>query len=332
VNNVFIGNYVIKNMLTLPDFKQKQILFINSKNYKISKIKFINDNICLSENDKIVNRVSCHNIFMVFVIGDCSFTSVFIRKCKNYGVSIILLNSNFKPYAKIISKAEGNYLLREKQYSIKNELEIARKIIFIKISNQAALLKHKNINNVADELDEYKKSAILAKTSNDLLGVEGSASKLFFKNYFEEIGWQKRMPRSRIDIQNLLLDNGYTILFNFIDALLSSYGFDEYKGFYHKLFFQRKSLVCDIIEPFRCIIDKQLLKSYNLGQINEKDFKFIDGQWILLIKNRNKYLDIFTKAIMDQKENIFIFTRNFYYYIMNKSEFPDFNIQQSKLP
>ena len=52
------------------------------------------------------------------------------------------------------------------------------------------------------------------------------------------------------------MDIGYTYLFNFIDALLRLYGFDTYLGFYHKEFYQRKSLVCDVVEPFRCIIDK----------------------------------------------------------------------------
>ena len=58
--------------------------------------------------------------------------------------------------------------------------------------------------------------------------------------------------------------------FNCMDSLLRLYGFDTYKGFYHKLFFQRKSLACDVMEPFRCVIDKQILKAFNLGQIDEK--------------------------------------------------------------
>jgi CRISPR/Cas system-associated endonuclease Cas1 len=28
------------------------------------------------------------------------------------------------------------------------------------------------------------------------------------------------------------------------------------------------------MEPFRCIVDKVILKAYNLKQIDEKDFKF----------------------------------------------------------
>jgi CRISPR-associated protein Cas1 len=62
---------------------------------------------------------------------------------------------------------------------------------------------------------------------------------------------------------------------------LRLYGFDVYKGFYHKLFFNRKSLASDIMEPFRCVIDKALLKAFNLKQINEKDFKIVDGRYVL---------------------------------------------------
>lgn len=72
------------------------------------------------------------------------------------------------------------------------------------------------------------------------------------------------MPRTRADIPNLLMDIGYTFIYNFVEANLNLYGFDIYKGFYHQLFFERKSLVCDLVEPFRCLIDKQIRKMYNL--------------------------------------------------------------------
>jgi len=101
------------------------------------------------------------------------------------------------------------------------------------------------------------------------------------------------------------MDIGYTFLFNFVDGIICLYGLDTYIGFYHKLFFQRKSLTCDLIEPFRCIIDKQILKSYHLHQIDYKDFKKEKGSYFLYNKERDKYLEIFSEAIMDKKEEIF---------------------------
>jgi CRISPR-associated protein Cas1 len=313
-------------MLSLPDFREKQILFVQGKDIEKDKIKFSNENICLTREGKIENQVSSHKIFAVFIIGDCSLTTVLIRNCQKYGVSLFLLKNNFETYGRVISTAEGNYLLREKQYCLKNELEIAQKIISNKLDNQIFLLEQGKKESAAEYLKGLKRKISFIKNSQDLLGLEGCASKFFFQNYFEELGWFKRMPRTKIDIANTLLDLGYTLLFNFIDSSLGIYGFDTYKGFYHKLFFQRKSLTCDLVEPFRAIIDKQLLKSYHLGQINKKDFKFIKGRCHISYENQRKYLELFSRAIMDNKERFFSYVRDFYYFIMQGSEFPMFQI------
>lgn len=313
-------------MLSFPDFKEKQILFITGKDVERNKIKFSNDNICLTKYDQIENQVSCHKIFALFIIGDCSLTTVLIRNCKKYGISLFLLKNNFEVYGKVISIAEGNYLLREKQYFFKNDLEVAKRIISNKIANQIFLLKQLNNQIAVDYLYNLKIKINSVLNNQDLLGLEGCASKYFFQNYFNDIHWFKRMPRTKVDIPNLLLDLGYSLLFNFIDSLLGIYGFDTYRGFYHKLFFQRKSLTCDLIEPVRSLIDKQLLKSYHLNQINKKDFKFTKNKYILSYQNQRKYIEIFSESIMRNKEKLFLYIRDFYYFIMNDSEFPIFQI------
>ncbi len=313
-------------MLSLPDFKEKQILFVAGKDVEKDKIKFSNDNICLIREGRIENQVSCHKIFALFVIGDCSLTTVLLRNCQKYGVSLFLLKNNLETYGRIISTAEGNYLLRMKQYSLKNELEIAQKIISNKLANQILLLRQSKKQSAADYLNGLKNKISSVTDNQHLLGFEGCASKFFFQNYFEEVGWFKRMPRTKIDIPNLLLDLGYSILFNFIDSLMGLYGFDVYKGFYHKLFFQRKSLTCDLVEPCRALIDRQLLKAYHLGQIDKKNFKFIKRQYLLSYESQRKYLEIFSEVIMDNKEKLFLFVRDFYYFIMNGSDFPIFQI------
>lgn len=313
-------------MLSLPDFKEKQLLFIRGAEIK-DKIKFTNENICFLKDGKIENQVSCHKVFILFIIGECSLTTALIKKCHKYGVSIFLLNDNLATYSRIISLAEGNYLLRMRQYNLANELNMAKNLVLNKIQNQIFLLEKTKENNKLSYLDGVKNKITSAKTEKELLGIEGSAGKFFFENYFSEIGWYKRMPRVKADIVNYLMDLGYTILFNFIDSMLGIYGFDAYKGFYHKLFFQRKSLACDLVEPFRSIIDKQILKSYHLNQVNEKDFKFIGGRYSASYENQRKYLKIFSENIMDHKEEIFCYVRNFYYFIMNNSEFPYFEIK-----
>lgn len=313
--------------MSLPDFREKQILFISARKTDLSKVRFSNDNICFTVDEEIEDQVSCHKIFAIFIMGDCSLTTVFVRNCKKYGISIFLMNRNFQTYAKIISSADGNYLARQKQYATneKDNLISAQKLVCNKIKNQISLLKALKLETQA--LSDLEQKIKETSSFNDLLGIEGAASKVFFKNYFSKIGWYRRLPQAKVDITNLLMDIGYTFLFNFVDGMVGIYGLDSYVGFYHKLFFQRKSLSCDLMEPFRCIIDKQILKSYNLEQINEKDFKVVRGNYRMDMKGRDKYLEIFATAIMNNKESIFRYVRDYYYHIMNGADFPIFKIK-----
>lgn len=267
-------------MQYLNDFLQKQVLFIFPKENNINKIHFHNENIRLLENDKPINQISCHNILAIFIVGEISITSVLLKKLQSFGISIFFMNYNFDVKASLNSNAEGNYILRQKQYSIENDLIIAKHIVKNKITNQLILMN----NNLSKSVYFQKKKELInkinqAKNHQKLLGIEGSLSKEYFSMIFDKLPWKNRLPRTKHDILNYLLDIGYTILFNIVDAELRLFGFDTYKGYYHKLFFQRKSLTCDMVEPFRCIIDKQIISSYNLHQINNNDFIFKNGRY-----------------------------------------------------
>ena len=270
-------------MISLPDFKEKQILFIKAEWGERASVRFLNDNIVFMKNGKVANKASCHKVFAVFVIGDTAITTGLLKKGLQYGVSFFFLKNNFELYAPFLASAEGNYLLRMKQYSLtdKDEFLMAKNLVKNKIANQLALLAETEKLKDFKELEKSILNQIEATTdSQQLLGLEGNMSKQFFPMYFSSIKWRRRSPRTKQDIPNFLMDIGYTFLFNFIEALLKLHGFDTYKGFYHKLFFQRKSLACDIMEPMRCLIDKQILKSYNLKQIKDDDFKIEGGKYV----------------------------------------------------
>mgnify|MGYP000858161983 CR=1 FL=1 len=321
-------------MLTFPDWKQKQIVFIQTEREAKNQLFFRNENLVYEKDGVIINQASCHRIVAVFIIGDFTFTSSLVKECRKRAVSLFLLGLNFSVYGSIVSKAEGNYLLRNLQYNTPTEREFifAKLLIKNKIQNQFRLMCSLDRDLSEGEYVKLLDSVNLAKDYEALLGLEGNFSRIFFNQYFAEIDWSRRMPRVKPDIPNFLLDLGYTFLFNIIDALLSLFGFDTYKGVYHKLFFQRKSLTCDLVEPFRCIIDRQLLKSYHLKQISEKDFKFIGGRYTLSYDKSQKYSKIFMEAIMDEKESLYIFVQQFYRAFMNgRDAFPAFNISNKKV-
>ena len=319
-------------MLSLPDFREKQIIFIDA--YDKKEIKFRNDNLLIQEGGQTVNQIPFANIFTIFIVGEVTLTSILIKKAISHGVMLVLSNNNLSVYAVIGGETEGNFLLREKQYSDKNNLEKSKHIIKNKIANQVFLLKKKRKKTEDEKIAIQQCKNILQKVrevqnAQELLGFEGNAAKIFFSSYFQPFKWFGRKPRTKFDEVNVLLDIGYTYLFNFIDANLRLYGFDTYKGFYHTFFFQRKSLVCDLVEPFRCIIDQALLKAFNLRQFDKNDFEIRKNQYHIKRGCGKKYTRIFLEAIMSNKEEIFIYIQKYYRNIIKEGDdHPTFNLEK----
>ena len=115
---------------------------------------------------------------------------------------------------------------------------------------------------------------------------------------------------------NTLLDMGYTILFSYVDAIVSLYGFDKYVGVLHRQFYMRKSLICDLVEPFRCIIDNQIKKSINLLQFKEEDFELLNEKWCLKYCKSSQYASVFLQGINEYKVEIYTYIRDFYRSMM----------------
>ncbi len=305
-------------MLSYPDFLEKQVLFIESEDVK--HLRLANSNLVIEnlESEKCL-QVPLAKVFALFLVGNGSFTSAFLKAVSENGIMIFFLNGNFRTYASFGAQTEGNTLLRKRQYFLSEGecLEISKKLIFLKITNQKALItpirgKDEEEKNGKKMLEDLLKKVETIQNKESLLGIEGNASKIFFNVYFKEMNWHGRKPRTKYDIPNTLLDVGYTLLFNFLEAHLRLYGFDLYSGVYHQFFYERKSLVCDIVEPFRCIIDASLRKAWNLKQIDEKDFEIFQNQYCLSWKRSHTYAKIFLEGIMEQKEEIFKFVQAFY--------------------
>jgi len=320
-------------MLQFPDFDEKQVLFIES--FDTKNINFENENLVIKDWNIIKTKVSLYKIFAIFLIWETTITSVLIRKFQDFSITLIMLKKNLDPYLVIWNHTEWNFVLRKKQYEKTDEemLEIAKNIVFLKTQNQLNLLKSIREKSDFTKKDIEKVKEIILKIESvenyeSLLWFEWNVSKIFFWNYFWPIGWQRREPRTKRDIQNLLLDIWYTYLFHFIEALLRLYWFDNYYWVYHRVWYARKSLALDLMEPFRCIIDKELLKSYNLKQVNNKDFKFQNWAYILPWENSKKYSSIFLKAIMENKKEMFYFIKEYYkYFIKWRDYFPNFEIK-----
>lgn len=314
-------------MLSEPDFIEKKILVVFTHNGE--KISFKNDNIIvLDEEKQIKKQMSCYRLFAIFIVGGISLTSGIISRSKKFGFSIVLFTTSFKVYSTINFSLEGNTLLRRKQYITDKEIEIANQIIINKIQNQKDILKKLRDKDVQDGIENLEENIERLKNNNynsyEIMGLEGTSAKVYFNRLFKNYNWNGRQPRIKRDKINLLLDISYTILFNYIEAILNIYGFDIYKGNLHKEFYKRKSLVCDMVEPFRPIVDYKLRKMINLNQIDNYKYVIINNQYQLNWQESAKFVSAILEEILKYKICIFRFIQQYYRWFMKDKDICDF--------
>ena len=319
-------------MLSSQDFSKKQIVFVFFNQGE--KLSFSNDNFVVKDKDgKIKFQTTCYRLFLVYAVGHGTITSGLIQRSRKFGFSIVLMNQNLRPYQTVGSVLEGNTKLRRLQYG-NDSLDIARHLTRNKIINQQSLimaLRNKNEmqKEAIDHLRLYAENVDKAESVHELMGTEGAASRVFFANYFNNVCWKRREPRTKSDMVNALLDIGYTILFSIVEALLNCYGFDIYQGVMHTNFYMRKSLVCDLIEPFRCIVEETIRKAINLKQCREEDFYTDNGRFVLRWEKNAYYISWLASPIVERRTEIHRYIQTYYRAFMKQKsidQFPMFYI------
>lgn len=323
-------------MFTHKDIEMRTIFVVNCIERKRC-LRVSNGELMLEEVDadkkKTLTKFPFQKLLALFIVGHITITTPLIEKCKKYGIAMVVMKPNLRPVFYWENSAEANYLLRKRQFTLEaDDISIARCIVRNKLQNQKSLLvktrkKDSVTTEAINQCDLALGSLLTVEDSNQLMGVEGTVARSFFAAYFQEYNWQGRHPRMKCDVMNVTLDIGYTILFNFIESFVRMFGFDLYVGVYHRLWFKRKSLVCDLMEPFRCLIDHATLLAYNRRQFSASDFSLIKQEYRLKYEKCAAYYKVFYDALIPRKMDIFKYVQQYYRCFMGcKSvrEYPTF--------
>ncbi len=324
-------------MFTHKDIEMRTIFVVNCIEHDRS-LRVSNGELMLEETDdnnkkKTLTKFPFQKLLALFIIGHITVTTPLIEKCKRYGVALVVMKPNLRPIFFWANSAEANYLLRKRQYEFKlDDLTVAKVVIYNKVVNQkAALLKTRKKDATTSEAVKHCFAAMNTIPDiydyNQLMGLEGIIAKTFFAAYFQNLNWHGRHPRMKTDAINVTLDIGYTILFNFMESFIRMFGFDLYVGIYHRLWFKRKSLVCDLIEPFRCIIDHATLLAFNRKQFSDKDFTLVKQEYRLKYEKCADYYKVFYDALISHKMDFFLFVQQYYRCFMgckSAKEYPRF--------
>jgi CRISPR-associated protein Cas1 len=195
-----------------------------------------------------------------------------------------------------------NVMLRIRQTTAaaRGQLDAPRRMIAGKIRNCRVLLRRNGDDAVARRVAQLAALADQAEQTEDaasLLGIEGTAARLYFEAFPSLLTGAARLPgpgftglrnrRPPTDAVNCLLSFCYSLLTKEMLAACLAVGFDPYIGLYHRPRFGRPALALDLAEEFRPLLaDSTVLTCVNNREIGPSDFLVRAGAVTLTAEGR----------------------------------------------
>lgn len=224
------------------------------------------------------------DISQVNITGNVQISAQMLRECFRREIPVLW----FSYGGWFLGLAEGlpskHVNLRRLQLGAGDVVALRFATVFIegKIRNCRTLLRRNTRQRDESTLIALKKladQAAHARSVESLLGIEGAAARLYFKEFstmlrpdlgFDFDGRNRRPPTDPV---NCLLSFVYGLLVKDLTAVAYGVGFDPYIGFLHQPRFGRPALALDLAEEFRPLVgDSVVLQVINNGEVTLRSF------------------------------------------------------------
>ena len=238
-----------------------------------------------------------------------SISSYLLKELADNKINIIFCDDKHNPYGELqpfySRHNSSKKILEQVKWTNKEKDLVWQAIVKNKILNQALLLK-KIKSKQHDLITSYIKEVTIGDKTNR----EGHAAKVYFNSLFG-----KSFVRGNNDKINASLNYGYAILLSTVSKEIVNNGYLTQLGIHHKNEFNPYNLACDLMEPFRIIIDSFVY--YNKDKELDSNFK-LD---IINIFN-NTYT--FNNKKYTLKDIIGLYVKNTLDIFNNNKEYKDF--------
>jgi CRISPR-associated protein Cas1 len=239
-----------------------------------------------------------------------------------WDVDVLIMTQRGRPVAMLRGLDDDSHVkTRICQYeALRNGrgLEIARQIVLGKIEGQNQVLKKYGFKQLDFSIIEKIRSLEfegLELFRRKLLTYEGRVSEVYFQRIFslfpEWLRPEHRRTFKAYDGLNNLFNLGYEVLSWKVHMALVNAKLEPYLGFLHSAQFGKPSLVCDLMELYRYLVDDFLIQY--CGKLRKTDFVLKHESYSKKRKGKREYLnDSLTKELM----------KDFYAYLEGKVELP----------
>lgn len=277
-------------------------LIINEFGTYLSK----KENRFVVKNKEKTEEYSADQVEQIIIASPSSLSEGVVRLATEKNIDIVFTSFHGKPFARIYPCTLGGTTLtrreQAKAYFDERGITLVKSILTAKLENQLFLIKRLSktrdkmfSSEIAKFEDNVPKINLVVGKDIDsirdkLLGYEGYNAALYFQCLNQLFSFKKRDPESR-DIFNMALNYGYGILYSEVERACILSGLDPYLGFLHMDRYGKPSMVLDMVEQFRPIIDRALITLLVQKRLTEEDMETFGEATLLTQTARTKLIE-----------------------------------------
>lgn len=277
-------------------------IFINEFGSYLSK----RENRFVVKTKEKEDEYSANQVEQIIISSPSLISEGAVKLAIDNNIDIVYTYYNGKPFARIYPCTLGGTTLtrreQAKAYFDVRGINIVKEILKAKLKNQLFLIKklnktRSNIFNSEIELLEENLNKIKNIKENNLdslreilLGYEGYGASIYFKCLNKIYPFENRDPKGK-DLFNISLNYGYGILYSEVEKSCILSGLDPYLGFLHMDRYGKPSMVLDLVEQFRPLIDRAIINLFIKKQISNADLERINDTFLLTKKGRAKIIE-----------------------------------------
>ena len=265
------------------------------------------DRIIVSSDGEEIASIPTANISSVVALSGVQVTTQALLHLLDNGIDLTFLSDRGGFRGSIQSATSKNAPLRIQQYECHANaafrLTFAKVLVASKVRSSLALLRRYSYSPRSEYIfDETQFGDFMTRIDGvdnltTLLGVEGAIAKIYFGEYarlFKSAQFSGRKYFPSVDPVNAALSLGYSAVAREIQANIQAVGLDPFIGFFHQVSYGRASLAMDLLEELRApVIDRLVLRVFNQGMLDERDFEMNDGSCVLRKPNLKRFFQAY---------------------------------------
>lgn len=263
------------------------------------------DRLVIEKDDAEIAEIRCDLIDTVILLGPIEFSTSVLFELASHGIEMAICTQSGKIIAQLTPPHPSNIDREVKQYDLFRDtvwaLASAKNVVHAKLRGCNDLLEDAS-RNLASEplrLAIFDMNDIILQTQavtdiESLLGVEGSAGAKWFSLFgllLKDRPFPGRTRRPPTDPVNAMISLGYSLVTTELNGMIDAVGLNPAFGFLHKAEYSRPSLALDLLEEFRSpLVDRFVVKAFNLKQFADGDFENRDGGCYLTRESFKRFL------------------------------------------